>query len=343
MSRRRSGFTLIELLVVIAIIAVLIALLLPAVQAAREAARRAQCVNNMKQLAIAFHNYHDSTGSFPMANYVAVYNSSSGTPNPFPSRAVWTEPNAPGCCPFGSYSWAAQVLGYIEGNNLFNSINFILPSYAASIPETAGPWGGSSGNRGPQGNVANSTASVMAPNSFSCPSIPDIPLSIAISPGPRGAWKDYGVNVGTGFIGCCPERLNGDGTPNPSDGMAAVNLSLNIRDVLDGTSNTFLLLELSRNAEHSWIGKNTGSNQFIWTHHPSQGEVVAGELGSSSPPFPPNSNFPNSRGAVGGHPGGLNIAFADGHVQFIKNNINFQIYRSLFSRAGGEVISSDSY
>ena len=114
--------------------------------------------------------------------------------------------------------------------------------------------------------------------------------------------------------------------------MAAVDLSLNMRDVTDGTSNTFLFLELSRNAEHSWIAKNTGSNQFLWTHHPSQGMVVAGELGGSSPPFPPNSNFPNSRGAVGGHPGGLNAAFADGHVQFIKNSINFQIYRALFSR-----------
>src|SRR5206468_4922804 len=102
-------------------------------------------------------------------------------------------------------------------------------------------------------------------------------------------------------------------------------------------------LELSRNAEHSWVAKNTGSNQFMWTHHPSQGMVVAGELGTSSPPFPPNSNFPNSRGAIGGHPGGVNVAFADGHVQFIKNSINFQIYRALVSRANGEVLLSDSY
>jgi prepilin-type processing-associated H-X9-DG protein len=71
--------------------------------------------------------------------------------------------------------------------------------------------------------------------------------------------------------------------------------------------------------------------------------VVAGELGSSSPPFPPNSNFPNSRGAIGPHPGGLNVSFADGHVQWIKQSINFKVYRSLFSRALGEVNSSDSF
>jgi prepilin-type N-terminal cleavage/methylation domain-containing protein/prepilin-type processing-associated H-X9-DG protein len=336
MPRRRSGFTLIELLVVIAIIAVLIALLLPAVQSAREAARRAQCTNNLKQFGIAFHNYHDVNGGFPMSNYVANYQGSA-----YPSTSVWTEPNAAGCCPFGSFSWAAAVLPFMEGTNVYNATNFILPAYAASIPETAGPWGGSTGNRGPQGNPANSTVSVMAPNTFGCPSVPDVIQSVAISPGPRGAWKDYGLNVGTGFAGCCPERLGTGATS--SDGMGAVNLSLNLRDAIDGTSNTFLILELSRNAEHSWIGKNTGSNQFMWTHHPSQGMVVAGELGTSSPPFPPNSNFPNSRGAVGGHPGGVNVTFADGHVQFIKNSINFQVYRALFSRNRGEVVSSDSF
>jgi prepilin-type N-terminal cleavage/methylation domain-containing protein/prepilin-type processing-associated H-X9-DG protein len=341
MSRRRSGFTLIELLVVIAIIAVLIALLLPAVQSAREAARRAQCVNNMKQLTLALHNYHDVAGSFPMSNYSPNWTQ----PGIFPSAAVWRDSNN-ACCPWGSFSWAALSLNFMEGSNLYNAINFGLPAYAASIPESAGPWGGGTGNRGPGGDLANSTVSVMAPAVFSCPSVPDIIQSIAISPGPRGAWKDYGMNAGSGFACADPERtING---PN-GDGMGSANFCVNLRDVTDGSSNTFFLMELSRNAEHSWIAKNTGSNQFMWVHHPSQGMTLAREcdvpIGSTgaSTPFPPNTNFPNSRGAIGGHPGGINVSMGDGSVRFIKNSINFRTYQALFSRGRGEIVSADAY
>src|SRR5690349_13682816 len=111
--RRRSswrpfGFTLIELLVVIAIIAVLIALLLPAVQAAREAARRAQCTNNMKQLGIALHNYHDTVGAFPTSFW-------RNTLNPNGSTDVSNR-----------HSWFSMILPYIEQTTVYNAMNFSL-------------------------------------------------------------------------------------------------------------------------------------------------------------------------------------------------------------------------
>src|SRR3984885_13173973 len=108
MRTQRSGFTLIELLVVIAIIAVLIALLLPAVQAAREAARRAQCTNNLKQLGIAMHNYHDVVGSFPTSFWRNTIDKIGGTTVDGVNR----------------HSWIAMILPYIEQAPLYNAINF---------------------------------------------------------------------------------------------------------------------------------------------------------------------------------------------------------------------------
>ena len=108
---QRRGFTLIELLVVIAIIAVLIALLLPAVQSAREAARRAQCVNNLKQLGLALHNYESANGAFPPAGQSCNYNTS-------PPSTQYVD---------GQWSCAARLLTYIEGGATFNAINFNLP------------------------------------------------------------------------------------------------------------------------------------------------------------------------------------------------------------------------
>ena len=107
---RPRGFTLIELLVVIAIIAILIALLLPAVQAAREAARRAQCVNNLKQLALGYHNYHDSNNVFPTAEGWS-YRSDQAVPQAAPRR---------------SWGWRLVVLPFIEQGALYNAMNFNL-------------------------------------------------------------------------------------------------------------------------------------------------------------------------------------------------------------------------
>ncbi len=136
---RRRGFTLIELLVVIAIIAVLIALLLPAVQAAREAARRSQCVNNLKQMGLAFHNYHSTNNCFP-----------AGRPGDDPNN---NDSNAASC-------WVS-LLPNLEQQPLFNSWNFVLtfndPSVSAVYAKSCIP-------------IADATVAATSLNVFNCPS-----------------------------------------------------------------------------------------------------------------------------------------------------------------------------
>lgn len=324
---RRRAFTLIELLVVIAIIAVLISLLLPAVQSAREAARRAQCGNNLKQLALGAMNYESSHSTLPPGS------SGGGMIGNQNFAAPWRDPSVGSCCPFGHFSWAANILPFVEQNNIYNSLNLSVPMYAFSIMENSNP-AGTPARRGPAGDAANSTAAVMTPNSFVCPS----------SQIPTGAnplvneYKDYAINGGTGES-CCMERNNGVG---PNNGIGAVNYFPRIQDITDGTSNTFLYLEKSKFMSQSWLFSKVGSNHFLFVHHPSQGYVNA-IINGGAVPTPPNVTYWNNRAAGSFHPGGIQVTMCDGSLKFIKNSIDYRVYRGLFTKNGNEVISADAY
>jgi len=333
---------LIELLVVIAIIAVLIALLLPAVQSAREAARRAQCTNNMKQMALGALNYESTNQTLMAASSGPMLGNSSFGVEPG-SGIDWKDPGGTGagsCCPWGHRGWPLAILPYMEQGVLYGAFNMTFPAYAFQIQEsstqTATPaqWvQRASQIKYPQ----NSTVSMSTPSAFICPSAPR--ATLASRPTEH---KDYAMNGGTGKD-CCMERANdAGGTGSKNDGIGAVNYWPGLREITDGTTNTFMFLEKANNLSQSWLFKDAGSNHFIWVHHPSQGYVNAW-LNGGTLPTPPNTTYWNNRGAGSAHPGGINVVMCDGSVKFIKNSIHFNVYTALYTRSKGEVVSSDAY
>jgi len=266
-SSRRRGFTLIELLVVIAIIAVLIALLLPAVQAAREAARRAQCTNNLKQIGLAMHNYHQSTNAFPQGR------SQSASALPYTGYANWTE-------------WSAQamMLPYMEQTPIYNAINFGFCSGYS------------------YGAQANASASTRLITAFMCPSDPNVGFGGApvMNQATITSWGDstyppntnsYRGSIGTttsnwgwttGYSQCQPDPFNliGQQPCKPfSTGLFVYYLSNSISSVVDGTSNTIAFAE-------SLVGD---PNNVVINH---RNNAVTG-VGSASPASVPDASAIN--------------------------------------------------
>lgn len=313
-THRKRGFTLIELLVVIAIIGILVALLLPAVQRAREAARRMSCKNNLKQIGIAMHNYHDVHRSFP-PGWLAVRNG---------RLAPHDGGNGAG--------WALMLLPHLEQVNLwekFDSHYSIVDHRNEVLRETS--------------------VSV-----YMCPSDPK-PKYFEIEPSGHGHSHmlpqqdddhdhdhDEHVELPTAnYIGvfgpeeldeCEEEPGHGPVTRNGQcrgSGLLYHNSKTKIRDIMDGTSNTMMVGERKTDRELGWYS--------TWVGMVPEGEHAFQRILGSADHTPnhPDSHFDDFSSQ---HVGGAQFVFADGHVRFISENINHDLYRGLSTIDGGEYV-----
>lgn len=313
----RRGFTLIELLVVIAIIAILIGLLLPAVQKVREAAARLQCQNNLKQLGLALHNYHDANSIFPAA--IQQIPNVANPANPF------------------THSWTPRILPFIEQDNLFRLYKF----------NQEWDTGGAGNNAGPGGAIRQTV------KTFLCPSAPQSGrhanrgvLDYAATternwPNPFvSARQAPFVSAGDShFIGVLGNDKVTNGVPDPC--------RRTIMSITDGTSNTMFLAECGGRNRRFVMGREDTTQS--WNNGPWANPGSRLQIGGCNPTNPTAPVGPiavnciNNKEIYSFHTSGANIGMADGAVRFLRQSTSLDVVLQLLTRARGEVLDGNAF
>lgn len=318
MNRQRPrAFTLVELLVVIAVIGILIALLLPAVQAAREAARRTQCTNNLKQLGVGFHNYHDTHNAFPPAYVIQPGGGGvHGSPDPA------TRDAGPG------WAWGALLLPFVEQGSLHDQFNYNLPCWDPS----------------------NASAAATELNLFLCPSATGTEGPMQVKDTAGDPMADFGRSCYVANAGQEePWLYTTDNYQGIADGPLYRNSPTRFADVKDGLSSTVFLGEhhpvLS---DKTWVGVIPGAlvcpkPQFAFSACEPGAILVNAHSGPCSIVSPPVIHPPNSPVCApcqmyAEHPGGCNVLLGDGSVRFVSEMVNQLTWAALSSIAKGEVV-----
>ena len=324
--QRRGAFTLVELLVVIAIIGILVALLLPAIQAAREAARRSQCTNNLKQIGIACLNYESAKRRFPDGDTAKYL---------FPGRVAAGEIEA--ACPTGA----------CRGPTVFV---WILPYFeegavdAGFDKEIGGGW-----LQMPRAMRDFLNAARIA--IYLCPSVSR--WNERMSEGYRRNYFGCLGGKSHSSTGVPNTYITGRGGPVVDDGVMYINSGTKLSEITDGTASTFLIGESVRGSRWG-DGPGYGTDEggppvWYWSVDANPNVLASPTYGRSqrSTIMPLNgliaavqTSHENVIPFGSEHPGGAQLVFCDGHVEFLQDSIDFNLYQALSTRAGGEVIDS---
>jgi prepilin-type N-terminal cleavage/methylation domain-containing protein len=340
MSPKRPAFTLVELLVVIAIIGILVSLLLPAVQFARETARRMQCSNNLKQMGIGLHLYHDAVRTFP-----------PGKGKSYPGEAAYAR-----------WSAHALILPFIDQDPLYNSLKFdfapstpgmggvvaFMPAYSninlnaskSLVPTFICPsdsrpsqqdWLGQNNYAGNQGGFLCDRGDNPAAASDTLPSETNHGMFYFASFVSMGSVTD-----GTSNTACFSERLRGGGGPHPRKDLFVMSNQTTLNDTFNtcNATNPNTATPLTSKWGFSWV---MGENCCTLYNHVAPPNYTAcagipfnGTMTNMAMQVPPTSN----------HPNGVEVLMVDGSVKFCPNTVNLNVWRAIGTRDGNEPAAS---